>query len=138
MIYPLDGRNTEKPKTEMLSFYQQQSYLRKSQNINIFFMKKSKNNNIILGFSFQFLVLRIWFYFIQWIRHKEHFSMTQYIHFILLLQIFVSSVQRHPKLALLQKREISAFLDNVIRIFQILSFTNCFNLSNCVQGLYTQ
>ena len=26
MIYPLDQRNTKKPKTKMLSFYQQQSY----------------------------------------------------------------------------------------------------------------
>ena len=38
VINPLDGRNTEKPKTS-------------------FFMKKSKNNNIILGFSFTYLVL---------------------------------------------------------------------------------
>ena len=47
----------------MLSFYQQESYFsqivyEKSQNINIYFlMKKSKNNNIILGFSFTYLVL---------------------------------------------------------------------------------
>jgi hypothetical protein len=26
MSYPLDSRNTKKPKTKMLSFYKQQSY----------------------------------------------------------------------------------------------------------------
>ena len=57
MIYPLDRRNTKKPKTKMLSFYQQQSYFsqivsEKAKILTSFFMKKSKNNNIILGFSF--------------------------------------------------------------------------------------
>jgi hypothetical protein len=46
----------------MLSFYKQQSYfseiVSKKAKITIFlFMKKSKNNNIILGFGFWFLVL---------------------------------------------------------------------------------
>ena len=41
----------------MLSFYQQQSYLsqivsEKAKILTSFFMKKSKNNNIILSFSF--------------------------------------------------------------------------------------
>ena len=45
----------------MLSFYKQQSYFSQivSKNAKItisFFMKNSKNNNIILGFSFQFYV----------------------------------------------------------------------------------
>ena len=45
----------------MLSFYQQQSYfsqivLEKDKILTYFFMKTSKNNNIILGFSFQFYV----------------------------------------------------------------------------------
>ena len=62
VINPLDGRNTEKPKTKMLSFYQQQSYFsqivsEKAKILTSFFMKKSKNNNIILGFSFTYLVL---------------------------------------------------------------------------------
>ena len=57
MSYPLDSRNTKKPKTKMLSFYKQQSYfsqiVSKKAKITIsFFMKNSKNNNIILGFSF--------------------------------------------------------------------------------------
>ena len=46
----------------MLSFYQQQSYFsqivsEKAKILTSFFMKKSKNNNIILGFSFTYLVL---------------------------------------------------------------------------------
>ena len=50
-----------KPKTELLSFYKQQSYfsqiVSKKAKITIsFFMKNSKNNNIILGFSFMYLV----------------------------------------------------------------------------------
>ena len=45
----------------MLSFYKQQSYfsqiVSKKAKITIsFFMKNSKNNNIILGFSFMYLV----------------------------------------------------------------------------------
>ena len=41
----------------MLSFYQQQSYFsqivsEKAKILTSLFMKKSKNNNIILGFSF--------------------------------------------------------------------------------------
>ena len=60
MFYPLDSRNTKKPKnpkTKLLSFYKQQSYfsqiVSKKAKITIsFFMKNSKNNNIILGFSF--------------------------------------------------------------------------------------
>ena len=61
MFYPLDSRNTKKPKTKMLSFYKQQSYfsqiVSKKAKITIsFFMKNSKNNNIILGFSFMYLV----------------------------------------------------------------------------------
>ena len=60
MFYPLDSRNTKKikkPKTKMLSFYKQQSYfsqiVSKKAKITIsFFMKNSKNKNIILGFSF--------------------------------------------------------------------------------------
>ena len=64
MFYPLDSRNTKKQKrtkTRMLSFYKQQSYfsqiVSKKAKITIsFFMKNSKNNTIILGFSFQFYV----------------------------------------------------------------------------------
>ena len=60
MFYPLDSRNTKKIKkikNKMLSFYKQQSYfsqiVSKKAKITIsFFMKNSKNNNIILGFSF--------------------------------------------------------------------------------------
>ena len=41
----------------MLSFYKQQSYFsqivsKKAQKAILFFMRNSKNNNIILGFSF--------------------------------------------------------------------------------------
>ena len=62
LIYPLDRQNTKKTKTKMLSFYQQKSYFsqivyEKSQNINIYFLRKiKKNSNIILGFSFTYLV----------------------------------------------------------------------------------
>ena len=64
MFYPLDSRNTKKtkkPKTKMLSFYKQQSYfsqiVSKKAKITIsFFMKNSKNKNIILGFIFMYLV----------------------------------------------------------------------------------
>ena len=57
MFYPLDSRNTKKLKTNMLSFYKEQLYfsqiVAKKAKITIsFFMKNSKNNNIILGFSF--------------------------------------------------------------------------------------
>ena len=41
MFYPLDSRNTKKPKTKTLMFYKQQSYV--SQIV----FKKSQNNNII-------------------------------------------------------------------------------------------
>ena len=45
MIYPLDQRNTKKPKTKMLSFYQQQSYLsqiveEKARILTYFFYEK--------------------------------------------------------------------------------------------------
>ena len=61
LFYPLDSRKTKKPKTKMLSFYKQQSYFSqidsKKAKITIsFFMKNSKNNNIILSFSFMYLV----------------------------------------------------------------------------------
>ena len=57
MIYPLDRQNTKKLKSKMLSFYQQQSYLsqivwEKVKILTYFFMKKFKNNNIILGLKF--------------------------------------------------------------------------------------
>ena len=57
VFYPLDSRNTKKPKTKMPCFYKQQSYfsqiVSKKAKITIyFFMKNSKNNNIILSFSF--------------------------------------------------------------------------------------
>ena len=56
MFYLLDSRNTKKPKTKMLSFYKQQSYFsqivsKKAKITILFFMKNSKNNNIILGFG---------------------------------------------------------------------------------------
>ena len=61
MFFPLDSRNTKKLKTKMLSFYKQQTYfsqiVSKKAKITIsLFMKNSKNNNIILGFSFMYLV----------------------------------------------------------------------------------
>ena len=63
MFYPLDSRNTKKPKTKMLSFYKQQSYfshcLKKSQNINIIFLWKIHKITIlfwVLVFSFMYLV----------------------------------------------------------------------------------
>ena len=61
LFYPLDSRNTKKPKTKRFSFSKQQSYfsqiISKKAKITIwFFRRKSKNNNIILGFSFQFYV----------------------------------------------------------------------------------
>ena len=61
MFYPLDSRNTKKIKNKikMLSFYKQQSYfsqiVSKKAKITIsFFMNDSKNNNIILDFSYKF------------------------------------------------------------------------------------
>ena len=61
MFYPLDTRNTKKPKTKMPMFYKQKSYFSQivSKNAKIailFFMKNSKTNNIILGFIFYFYV----------------------------------------------------------------------------------
>ena len=61
MFYPLDSLSTKKPKTKMLCFYKQQSYFsqivsKKAKIIISFFMKNSKNNNIILGFNFMYLV----------------------------------------------------------------------------------
>ena len=52
MFYPLDNG-----KTKMLMFYKQQLYfsqiVSKKAKIEILFsMKNSKNNNIVLGFSF--------------------------------------------------------------------------------------
>ena len=60
LFYPLDSRNAKKlknPKLKCRGFYKQQSYFRKivlkKAKITISFsMKNSKNNNIILGFSF--------------------------------------------------------------------------------------
>ena len=60
MFYTLNSQNTKKlkkNKTNMLIFYKQQSYssqiVSKKAKITILsFMKNSKNNNIILGFSF--------------------------------------------------------------------------------------
>jgi hypothetical protein len=57
MFYPLDSRNTKKTKTKMLMFYKQQSYFsqivsKKAKITILFFKKNSKNENIILGFSF--------------------------------------------------------------------------------------
>ena len=56
----LDSWNTKKlkeVKTRMLSFYKQQSYFgqivsKKATMTMWFFMKNSKNNNIILEYSF--------------------------------------------------------------------------------------
>ena len=63
MFYPLDSRNTkkQKTKTKLLGFYKQRSYfsqiVSKKAKITIsFFMKNSKINNIIWGFSFYFYV----------------------------------------------------------------------------------
>ena len=68
MIYPLDKRNTKKLKTKpadslintsiSVKFFSKKAKITKS-----LFMKNSKNNNIILGFS-------IWFQLIQWIDQK--------------------------------------------------------------------
>ena len=60
MIYPLDSRNTKKlknKKPQLLGFFCKHSYFsqivsKKAKIIISFFMKNSKNNNIILGFSF--------------------------------------------------------------------------------------
>ena len=59
MIYPLDSQNTKKTKTAdffvntciSVKFFQKKARLSVS-----FFMKNSRNNNIILGFSFWFYV----------------------------------------------------------------------------------
>ena len=52
MFYPLDSRNTKKPKTKMLSFYKQQLYfsqiVSKKAKITIYFW--------VLVFSFMYLV----------------------------------------------------------------------------------
>ena len=62
-FYPLDSRNTKTkiPKTKMLISYKQWSYFsqvvsRKSKLTISSFTKNSNNNNIILGFSFMYLV----------------------------------------------------------------------------------
>ena len=65
MIYPLDSRNTKKLKNKTADFFVNTRILvklfqKKAKIIMSFFMKNSKNNNIILGFSFQFYV-PIWF-----------------------------------------------------------------------------
>ena len=57
LIYALDRRNTKKANTKMVNVYQQQSYFsqivkEKAKILTYSFMKKSKNNNITLGFSF--------------------------------------------------------------------------------------
>ena len=78
MIYPLDKRNTKKLKKTKkkqkktadffvntcisVKFFQKKAKITKS-----LFMKNSRNNNIILGFS-------IWFQLIQWIRQKSKMS----------------------------------------------------------------
>ena len=61
MIYPLHGRNTKKPKTKTADFFVNtglfsQIVSKKAKIVIYFFMKKSKNDNIILGFSFMYLV----------------------------------------------------------------------------------
>ena len=61
MFYPLDSRSTKNKKQKLNCFYKQRSYfsqiVSKKAKITIkFFMKNSKNNNIILGFSFYFYV----------------------------------------------------------------------------------
>ena len=61
MKNPLDGRNTKKPKTKTADFFVNThisvNFFSKKAKITIsFFRRKSKNNNIILGFSFQFYV----------------------------------------------------------------------------------
>ena len=58
MFYPLDSRNTKKtkkPKTKKQSYFSQ-IVSKKAKITILFFMKNSKNNNIILGFSFMYLV----------------------------------------------------------------------------------
>ena len=60
MINPLDGRNTKKLKNQkpkLLFFFVNtglfsQIVSKKAKMIIYLFMKKSKNKNIILGFSF--------------------------------------------------------------------------------------
>ena len=57
MIYPLDGRNTKKLKTKTVDFfckhpYFSQMFSKKAKITTSLFMKNSKYNNIILGFSF--------------------------------------------------------------------------------------
>ena len=61
VIYPLDSQNTKKPKTKTAHFFCKHSYFRqifskKAKKTISFFMKNSKNNNIILGLSFMYLV----------------------------------------------------------------------------------
>ena len=53
LIYPLDKLNTKKLKTKQLYFIQ--IFSKKAKITKLLFMKNSRNNNIILGFS-------IWFY----------------------------------------------------------------------------
>ena len=68
MSYPLDTRNTKKTRNKMLIFINNNliylsQIVSKKANVTIsFFMKNSKNNNIILGFSFMYV--HIWFQFI--------------------------------------------------------------------------
>ena len=54
MTNPLDGQNTKKPKTKTADFfcYFSQIVSKKAKIITSLIMKNSKNNNIILGFSF--------------------------------------------------------------------------------------
>ena len=56
LFFPLDSRNTKILKTKLLSFYKQQTYFsqivsKKAKITILFFMKNSKNNNIILVIS---------------------------------------------------------------------------------------
>ena len=62
MFSPWDSRNTKKLKKQKQNagfFYKQQSHFsqivsKKAKITILFFLKNSKNNNIILGFSFMY------------------------------------------------------------------------------------
>ena len=69
MIYPLDERNTKKLKPKPADFFVNtcisvKFFQKKEKITKLLFMKNSRNNNIILGFS-------IWFQLIQWIDHED-------------------------------------------------------------------
>ena len=72
MFYQLDSPNTKKTKTKMLSFCKQQLYfsqiVSKKAKITISFINE-KSQKEQYHFGFKFLVVCIWFQFIQRLEH---------------------------------------------------------------------